>query len=1302
MPIPTCAVRVIVSNVDGAAAVNALVRARLDTPELYESVVIDGWIETYTDENGEASLQLFPNDLGSNASSYLVTIDARGVAARIYRIVVPEAVSADFWTLVDLYPGQTVATSLGGILAEAGVAKKSSDFDPAGPLQSTDKIVIARGSNNYVTTIDGIGSVVGGGGTGGPVEVNDITDSGAAGRALLVAEAASTARSVLGLGTSAIVDATVFADAAATTTALAAKADATATTTALAAKADAAATTTALAGKLSASNPVYTGTIEGSGAQISAGVALSGTVINRTGGNQYYAASGNATLTFGAGTPVNGTKIVLTIIASANSTITIAGLVDDITGASVPSFAVAATKRRTVLLDYDTTVSAYRISGHTDASFDIAGLTEETLVANIIAGTGTIPIDFTGTAKKARMDLLAAGFGTVATVNAAAVAADMKYADALSIVMDGVIRRVSLVELKDFVRGFPWGIDRTGVVDATTSHQRKHDALLNFSSGHKDPTFVTGATYTLQASDANKVVYCYATATTITVPTAFNGLQCTIVAAGMFPSTVTQPATVITIAAGAGATVGGTLTATHSYRPLKLTNTGTNTWTSAAALIAGGDSTYLASGFYKHGPMACHPSNSIHGSNLGTTQLTAPANAAPVEADLAMFYLLARTGAEDAQSASLPERSGFSCFGNKNNQTNTLHGERLIVGNTDPDWISSDTYKGSAAKYTAVGYYQFNGSGVYSQADRQRFDSHFLRAVGNGLTGLSILGNDSDVGQRTGLGSNSGHQLRIAGPSGGLLHGTNMFSGGGSRADSCLAMMATGLNGHSCSGIVANDTIALESSNKPADQSLNYSTFYCGPNKSALTADGVPAGTAGVQYNTYVRVQGCRNIDIVNFTMCPTAEGRTFLDHVRADADTNGGANVNYRGTITTRPDSFGEHFKNFSSTAQLPVLADATSVISFDIADVYTGARYIGRAGVSATAGLVLGGDPAVAAIPGYSVQIGGPVIQTVGIRRVESTNTAVEAQQFTSDGQNRNINGNTDRAFLQCNANYAANSITLQATGSDYYECDIEINGTGSIGALTWVLPGGGHSWATGHVPPSYFRGPRMTISVARRVNNNWFILAVNTPERQIMTQANFAAIASPYEGQRVYTIDVGPSGLDRIYLNSQWRPLGRQTIVAAFDVVGVASAADQILYSTLLPAGILSGQTIEVTVSRSNNGTTDAEDTFRVMLNTANSLTTPAPAVFMDVSGLTGANNSQGLAPRRYRVTSSTNLRKLGTAGLGTPSYGDTSNSAATTDVTIPAASGALYLIVSVDMAGATDIPTLRSLFVDLLPS
>ncbi len=103
--IPTCAVRCVVrDSVGGQPLAGATITARLSSYEIYEGFVVPRDVFAKTDANGEATINLFPNQLGAAASFYDIKIlSPTGKSLRTVAVV-PSAPSAELSDISDVPP----------------------------------------------------------------------------------------------------------------------------------------------------------------------------------------------------------------------------------------------------------------------------------------------------------------------------------------------------------------------------------------------------------------------------------------------------------------------------------------------------------------------------------------------------------------------------------------------------------------------------------------------------------------------------------------------------------------------------------------------------------------------------------------------------------------------------------------------------------------------------------------------------------------------------------------------------------------------------------------------------------------------------------------------------------------------------------------------------------------------------------------------------------------------------------------------------------------------------------------------
>lgn len=107
--VPTCAVAVRLYDQNAQAVAGATITAQLDRYEIHDGIVVPQTFEAVTDEFGECTLELWPNSLGSQSSSYKIKVqptDAKGYSTIA---IVPDALTANLSEIAQLpeIPGKT-------------------------------------------------------------------------------------------------------------------------------------------------------------------------------------------------------------------------------------------------------------------------------------------------------------------------------------------------------------------------------------------------------------------------------------------------------------------------------------------------------------------------------------------------------------------------------------------------------------------------------------------------------------------------------------------------------------------------------------------------------------------------------------------------------------------------------------------------------------------------------------------------------------------------------------------------------------------------------------------------------------------------------------------------------------------------------------------------------------------------------------------------------------------------------------------------------------------------------------------
>jgi hypothetical protein len=157
--IPTCKVNCRVSNTDGTPMQGATITALLNSYEIYEGYVVPRRVEATTDAEGLCSMMLFPNQLGSVASSYTVTIRGKNARSEVVTAVVPAQTEADLHEIATLppYPGKADGQVYVEAAIEAGqLAQSSSVTAQAAAEDATTQAGVAASEAATATTQAGI------------------------------------------------------------------------------------------------------------------------------------------------------------------------------------------------------------------------------------------------------------------------------------------------------------------------------------------------------------------------------------------------------------------------------------------------------------------------------------------------------------------------------------------------------------------------------------------------------------------------------------------------------------------------------------------------------------------------------------------------------------------------------------------------------------------------------------------------------------------------------------------------------------------------------------------------------------------------------------------------------------------------------------------------------------------------------------------------------------------------------------------------------------------------------------------
>lgn len=148
--IPTCAVRAVVNDsVGGNPVANVRVTAKLSSFEYFEGFVVPRQVIGVTDANGIATLNLFPNELGSASSFYEVSIAVAGGKTLKTVAVIPNLTECELAEVseVPTYEGKPDgAVALAAVIAVGNTVKGYRDAAQTaqgGALAARDTAVAA-------------------------------------------------------------------------------------------------------------------------------------------------------------------------------------------------------------------------------------------------------------------------------------------------------------------------------------------------------------------------------------------------------------------------------------------------------------------------------------------------------------------------------------------------------------------------------------------------------------------------------------------------------------------------------------------------------------------------------------------------------------------------------------------------------------------------------------------------------------------------------------------------------------------------------------------------------------------------------------------------------------------------------------------------------------------------------------------------------------------------------------------------------------------------------------------------------
>lgn len=567
-----------------------------------------------------------------------------------------------------------------------------------------------------------------------------------------------------------------------------------------------------------------------------------------------------------------------------------------------------------------------------------------------------------------------------------------------------------------------------------------------------------------------------------------------------------------------GGTIAGTTVLPRRFDALKLETTNGTNFTSTPIEVIGGSTCLLPAGVFKIGGVGLklHPAINLAGQGMGSSVLTGATNLAGTQDTVATYQYPALLTIA-ARSHPLGDKAGDPTYSWQPTVSDlTLIGDAIASQGTDPDdnitgclvengnsdprypvaQQSTDglgegddigEYKASSARFVACGVYGFKGHGVISHGERQRFYSEHLRSVGNNGYGLLILGSDPVIGPRTGLGSNGLHGLSCKGNAGVLVSGANIWKAK-TRGATALACEIRNVNGCSIVNTVFDDTLLLAGTDV-TNKGVSVTGCDFRPNQGIFDPiTGVIIGITDPAYNTFVSVSGLRNVTLGNNSYCVEADDHAYERILYAA----GGSRVNITAAVSTE-----SGVANYAASTPIAIAASPdTTVVDYDLRDVFNGARYVGSLSNAATAdqypaarGAGLIDRSAVADFKGYRIYDGGPLLQAYA---PDFTDTALQFETPAS-GDTITIKSSARYLYVLLSGNLSALTLRLP-TAAYHKQLRVVVRG-GNIITLTWqVAAGSGDTITDSAFRPARVAGLMDVQLVRKRAVNptpaSWYV--------------------------------------------------------------------------------------------------------------------------------------------------------------------------------------------------------------------
>lgn len=151
MPLKTCAVICNVFEHTGLPMVGASVSATLDRFEVYEGYVVPQVVSSTTDVNGHATLNLWPNELGATASTYIIKILGTNGKKITTTAVVPDQITMPLHLIAKLppYDGKVDGQIMLQAAIDAGVTAiaKASEANQSAQAAAQSALLATTGDN---------------------------------------------------------------------------------------------------------------------------------------------------------------------------------------------------------------------------------------------------------------------------------------------------------------------------------------------------------------------------------------------------------------------------------------------------------------------------------------------------------------------------------------------------------------------------------------------------------------------------------------------------------------------------------------------------------------------------------------------------------------------------------------------------------------------------------------------------------------------------------------------------------------------------------------------------------------------------------------------------------------------------------------------------------------------------------------------------------------------------------------------------------------------------------------------------